>query len=372
MSGTERRTVVLVLTTVHPPEDPRVRHRTVGVLADAMPVRYAVREPGPVEVSGFQVAVLRGSRPVRALRGLREALRPDVAVVSIHDPELIPVALVARAMGRRIVIDVHEDVPAQISTKEWIPVPLRRPLAALSRAMLHLSERTGTVTLAEDNYGRLFRQRHPVLANYPVAETLPQPQVEGDGSVVYVGDVTVARGAITAVRAMAAVEGSRRLNLVGRCREPLRSRLTAMAGQLGVDLHLCGFVPHDEAMSRAAAATVGISPLVGGPNHRDSLPSKIIEYLAVGIPVVASDLPGTRRVVGGLPGLQLVPPEDIDAWASAIAAASDPAARAAAQANVGHVRATYTWPSAELRSLYLGLLGGAKHPPQHRTASTTL
>jgi glycosyltransferase involved in cell wall biosynthesis len=351
--------VVLVLTTVHPPDDPRVRERTVGVLAPVMPVRYASRAPGPTHVDGFTWVPLEGNRLRRWVRGLREALRSDVAVVSIHDPELLPVGFAARATGRRVVIDVHEDVPAQIRRKEYLPQALRWPLALFAGALIRVAERVCVVTLAEHNYQHLVTRPQPVFVNYPLGERLPTAppppdDTPGDGrAIVYVGDVTAARGAELMVRATAGLEQPRPLVLVGRCREPLRSRLRALSDELGVDLRLTGFVPHAEAMRHVAAACVGLSPLLGDPNHRDSLPSKVIEYLAVGVPVLASDLPGTRRVVEGLPGVRLVPPGDLAAWTAALrSAVGDQALERAARSGAATVRARYTWPTTAVIALY--------------------
>lgn len=352
--------VVLVVTTVHPPDDPRIRDRTAGVLARCLPVRYATAEPGPRDGSDVDWVPLRGGRARRWLEALREMVRRDVGVVSVHDPELVPAALVARAVGRKVVLDVHEDVPAQIRHKDWVPRPLRGPLAALAVAVLRLAEATCTVTLAEDNYQPLFRRTHAVFPNHPLAESLPRLPVGVGGSVVYVGDVTEARGADVAVRAVAGVPGRPPIDMIGRCREPFRSQLQALARTLDVDLSLPGFLPHPEAMRRVAGGAVGVSPLMGLPNHRDSLPSKVIEYLALGLPVVASDLPGTRAVVGSLPGAVLVPPGDVAAWTRAIARAlTDPDLRRRARDGAADVRRDFTWASEDLQRLYATLLEGS-------------
>lgn len=346
------RRTVLVVSTVHPADDPRVRYRTAGVLARTLPVRYATRPPGP-SVADIEWVGLGGPRPLRALRALREALRPDVAVVSVHDPELVPVALAARAAGRGAVVDVHEDVPAQIRDKEWLPAVLRRPLSALAALALRAAERWCTVTLAESGYDRLFRRPHPVFANYPITAGLPAPRPDGERRVVYVGDITTARGAELLVEAVARIEPRPVLEMIGRCREPLRSRLLALATERRVDLRLPGYLDHGAAMARVVGAAVGVSPLLGAPNHRESLPSKVVEYLACGIPVVASDLPGTRRVVGGLPGVRLVAPGDLEAWSMALRATLDDASmRSAAGGGAARVRRELAWPADDLRALY--------------------
>jgi hypothetical protein len=51
----------------------------------------------------------------------RQALRADGDIYQFHDPELIPVGLLLRAFGRKVVYDVHENVAGQIADKIWIP-----------------------------------------------------------------------------------------------------------------------------------------------------------------------------------------------------------------------------------------------------------
>lgn len=349
---------VLVLTTVHQAEDPRLRRRTVGVLAERMPVRYATKPPGPVDTSDHEWVPLQGGRLGRAVAGLREALRGDVALLSLHDPELIPVGLVVRLLRRiPVVFDVHEDVPGQIATKGWLPAVLRRPLAGVALRLLRLAEATMTVTLAEASYARRFSRPHPVLPNYPQADRLGDPAPDR-GQIVYIGDVTTTRGAELAVRAVGAMREPRPLHLVGRCPPPLRRQLEELAHRLDVKLELPGFLPHPAALEVAAGATVGLSPLADIPNYRDSLPTKVLEYLALGVPVLASDLPGTAAVIAGLPGVRLVAPGDVRAWTAALEeACAGPGLREAAAANVAEVRSRFSWPAQRLVNIYTVLYG---------------
>ena len=186
---------LLVLTTIHDPDDPRVRERTLASLAAAFEVDYATREPGPTRQDDLTWLELRGGRIRRWFGALRLMLSGRYDVVSIHDPELIPGALLVRLLRRsRIVVDVHEHLPGQILHKDWVWTPLRRPVAWIAHRLLRLAERFLVVTLAEDGYHVLFRKRHPVFPNYPATGSLPGPAGDG-GYVVYVGVVNEYRGA---------------------------------------------------------------------------------------------------------------------------------------------------------------------------------
>lgn len=354
---------VLVLSTVHQADDPRVRIRTVGVLAQRFDVRYATPRPAPTDRSDHQWVELPGGRLQRHRAALVEAFRPDVGLLSVHDPELIPLALVVAAVRRvPVVLDVHEDVPSQLLTKPWIPWALRPLLAAVAVVALHLAERHLTITLAEPGYARLFRHPHPVLPNYPMSGQLPAP-AQPAGDVVYVGDITQARGAVFAIEAVARMRVRHRLRLIGRCAPPLRATLEQLARARGVELDLPGFLPHREAMRAVAIAEVGLCPLEDQPNYRYSLPTKVLEYLSLGVPVVASDLPGTAAVVAGRPGVQLVAPRALDAWVSALdRVVTNRSWRADAVLAAGEVRARFRWPGEELLATYAGLVDNPPRP----------
>jgi glycosyltransferase involved in cell wall biosynthesis len=352
-------TWLLVLSTVHQADDPRVRVRTVGVLAQRFDVRYATRPPAPSDRGDHTWVALPGGRVRRHLAAFREVWRRDVGLVSLHDPELIPLGLAVRWLRRLpVVFDVHEDVPAQLRTKQWLPAWLRAPLAAVAAVVLRLAERWLTITLAEPGYTRLFHRSHPVLPNYPLQGHLPPlPDSAAvdhmSGHIVYVGDVTEARGASFAIEVVARLRSPRRLRLIGRCAPALRARLQRQAAELGVDLDVPGFLPHDDAMRAVAGAAVGLCPLEDQPNYRYSLPTKVLEYLALGVPVVASDLPGTAELAAGRPGVQLVAPRAAGAWADAVARAlHDPQYRTGARAAADEVRAQFCWPAERLLDIY--------------------
>jgi len=92
----------LVVTSVHRADDPRIRERTVCSLAGAFEVRYATRAPGPSRGGDHEWAELKGGRLRRWWGALRQMCRSGVDVVSVHDPELIPAALLEALLGKGV------------------------------------------------------------------------------------------------------------------------------------------------------------------------------------------------------------------------------------------------------------------------------
>ena len=190
------RPTALVVTTVHWPDDTRIRERLIRTLTSEFDVVYAARAPGPSDRSDIRVIELGGGRLIRNLRALRLALQSWWDVLVLHDPETLPAGLISRFLRRKpVVFDVHEDVPATAMSRAWVPDLLRKPLSAFLGRLLLTAEKHLEVTLAESGYERLFRGEHAVFANHPDTSDYPDLVPAGDGGAIYVGDVTLDRGA---------------------------------------------------------------------------------------------------------------------------------------------------------------------------------
>jgi len=345
---------LLVASSVHPPDDPRIREKLIRSLSGDFEIVYASQDPGPNDRSDLEWVPLVGTRNQRRrLVGSLLANDPyEIAV--IHDPELLPSAIKQSRRGRTVVYDVHENLPAQITSRASIPSPMRRPLATLAHRYLLHAERQIPMTLAESGYGSMFASGHPVIPNYPRMEGLPKAGGDPDGPIIYVGDVTEVRGIKTLIDAVGLMDHVRKLVVVGRCSTEFGRGISTQADQLGVDLDLTGWLEHADAMKLVARSSIGVSPLFDTGNYRHSLPTKTLEYLALGVPVVASDLPGTRSVIGDLRGVSLVQPGSADDLARALDRTI--ASYESMRPDTSLIRDAFVWPDDEVLEFYRSLL----------------
>lgn len=141
----------------------------------------------------------------------------------------------------------------------------------------------------------------------------------------------------------------------GRDRVALRS-LSRQARNRVVPL---GTVPHDELPRYHAAADVFCSPAVG----QESFGLTLVEAMAAGVPVVATDIPGYREVVrDGVDGL-LVRPNDPAALADAIRRVLSEPELATALGAAGRVRALdFAWDAVvpRLEAVYGRAMNGTR------------
>jgi glycosyltransferase involved in cell wall biosynthesis len=362
----EGRVDVVHMTSVHPLDDIRIFRKECVTLAQAGE-RVALIGPS---TSGGQVAdgvLIVTVAPTRGrlrrmlfapLRCALAALQLKATLVHFHDPELIPVALALKVRGRKVVYDVHEDLPKDILTKEWIPKYLRRLIAILAslmeavvaRAVDHLVVTTPAIAQ------RFPREKTTVIQNFPILEEFAAPGSSRlSDTIIYAGAIERIRGAVEMVDAMAYLPpgGQAKLSLAGDCSEELQTRLMSSAGWARTEL--LGRVSRGDLMDLLARATVGLVLFHAVPNHTEAQPNKLFEYMAAGLPIVCSAFPLWRALVSEVGCGICVDPNSPEEIAAAIQELiGDPAMRAemgkrGREAVVGR----YNWDAESQRLLHL-------------------
>ena len=298
----------LVVTVVHNPQDSRIRQRQLtALLAAGWDVTYAApfrafglevpptsqEGPGRGGLRCIDIPRASGKHRARAWQSARTIMRSfgrDHDVVLVHDPELLLAAAGLRL--KNLIWDVHEDPAAALQVKSWMPAVLRRPVAAAWRRAEWVAERRHYLLLAEPAYQQRFRRSHPVVAN---SVSVPQDVAPaGDDRVSYLGTVTMSRGCDTMIEVgrllRRRTNGAVKLEVIGGAADPDARQALQIAAQAG-DLNWLGFLRSDEALARVSRSLAGLCLLKNLPNYRVSLPTKIVEYCALGVPVITTPLP---------------------------------------------------------------------------------
>ncbi|MFP3338875.1 glycosyltransferase, partial [Micrococcus sp. SIMBA_131] len=122
------------LTSVHSPHDIRIFIKECKSLyKEGYDVTYIVPNATSEIKDGVNIigvpsdASNERNRMIKTTKAVYEAaLKVDADIYHFHDPELIPTGLKLKRKGKKVIHDIHEDVPRQILEKQWIPSPLRK------------------------------------------------------------------------------------------------------------------------------------------------------------------------------------------------------------------------------------------------------
>jgi glycosyltransferase involved in cell wall biosynthesis len=342
---------VLVVTIVHHPEDARIRHRQLqALLAAGHRVVYAAPYSAygsaiPADVDVIDLPRAAGRHRLRAIRAARReirARRDETDLVLLHDPELLLSVRGLRGLPP-VVWDVHEDTAAAVSLKPWLPAPVRWLARAAVRRAERYAERRYHLLLADGSYLSRFRRSHPVVPNVTwIPDTVRTP---GPCRVVYVGHLARARGAFEMVELGRLLGDEVRVELIGAADEETQTAIETAAAAGYVKWH--GFMPNDQALDLVEGALAGLSLLHDEANYRYSRPTKVIEYMACGIPVIATATEASKELLGLHKAGIVVPFDDVPAVVDAIKRLRDDAALRAEMGRNGHraARERYAWPA---------------------------
>jgi glycosyltransferase involved in cell wall biosynthesis len=365
---------IVHLTSAHPRYDTRIfvkqcqslaqaGHEVVLVVADGKG-NETVQNVRIVDTGNTKGRLQRVVGATRRVVAVGSALRADVYV--LHDPELLPFALslksaLPQGARSRVVFDSHEDVPTQLLNKPYLTPGLLKLISAVYRGFeTWVCRRLDGVMAAtphiRDKFLRIQRKTVDIN-NFPALSEFPEPMPWEDKAheACYVGGITLIRGAMELVQAMNEVarqDPALRLNLAGAFEnEALRLAMQAHAGWAQVNE--LGFQSRQGVQATLARSSVGLVTLHPTPSYVDALPVKMFEYMAAGIPVVASDFPLWAGIVNDAQCGLCVDPLNPQSIAQALLQlAADPQQAQAMGARGRHaVLNRYNWGHEEAKLL---------------------
>ena len=155
----------------------------------------------------------------------------------------------------------------------------------------------------------------------------PQPESPGAPVVTFVGTLKPWHGVDVLLRARAQAHKDWKLRIIGD--GPMRAELDDLARSLGIDMDFRGAVAPDAIPQHMAGTAIGVAPYPAMDTDSDQYfsPLKVYEYMAAGLPVVASRVGQLPEIMGE--SAYLVPPSDPEALAEALdALVANPVERA--------------------------------------------
>lgn len=291
-----------------------------------------------------------------AATALRLHLRNRYDVVQVHTmPDyLVAAAALPKLLGAKVLLDVHDLVPELFAAKFGVEVtsPVIKLMTLVERCCVGFADHALAVhrphleaLVGHGNRGSKFS----VVMNLPDARFFARTSknhCRRPFVLLYHGTVSRRHGLETAVRA---VEIARQtyddieLVIVGEGDDVERLKVLVEEHGLGHAVDIQGPRPVEQLEPFFARASAGIVPLLDDPFTRYMLPVKLLEYVAIGLPVIVSETP-TIRAYFDERMVAFVRAGDVaDLAAKIVALRGDPALGDALVRNAEAFRDRYSW-----------------------------
>ncbi len=303
---------VLHISTAHQPQDPRVVFKQCQTLTEHYDVFCAIPHSNPaiapaihfISLPYFRRVIWRTllTCPFILLRCLW--LRPKV--VHVYVPEFLPFAYVFYLLGAQIIYEVQENLHKKMHLKTFNNGFL---LTKAFNLLDQLARRHFYLIFTDHSYLATYpslAKPSVVIYNYPslsFMEAFRKPYQPNayQPSFFYIGWLSFERAFDTLVCALAQLKvlyPSFTVHLFGR-RLFTENDLTKLPGfgTIRENLYFYNYTDQRIAFPYATSATAGLALLKPVGDYEDSYPTKLFEYMALGLPVITSNFPLYRAVV---------------------------------------------------------------------------
>jgi len=307
------------MTDAHPRYDIRIFEKECKSIAKVRELFLIVSDNEKSEkIDEVNIVTTGYAPPNRLLRMLvanykvyKMARSLNCDIYHIHDPELLPYAILLKKKKKIVIFDSHENVPGQILSKNWIPNVFRRVISIVYKTYeTYAVKQLDAVVTATDFINNEFKMRNDnvvTVNNYPKLEDVLFKDENFDsrsGCLCYAGGISEIRGEKT----MVDLANSRNLPLkiAGKCSEEY-ARIHSVG-----NVEYLGMLNRSEINDLYGNSKVGLVLLYPTKNYIDSLPIKMFEYMAAGLPFVASNFPLWEKIAKENNCGICVNPKDID------------------------------------------------------------
>lgn len=357
--------IITHISTVHPAFDVRIFYKECCSLANnGFNVNLVVTHSKNEIVEGVNIIALPrvNNRVLRIFFkpwiAFIKALKTKADIFHFHDPELISVGILLQICGKKVIYDVHEDVPSQILNKDWLPKRIRRFISACVKSIEFLGSKifSGVIT-ATPYIENIFKKRNDNtinVNNYPLLkETIVSDfSNKEENTICYVGGITKERGIIELVTAL---EGTNiKLYLAGNfASKALEDEACSLNGWANVNY--LGLLNRNQLQDVFKKSMIGVCLFHKIENHKYCLPNKIFEYWNSGIVVIASDIPYWQEIFNYSQAIEFVNPNSpVDIRNSLLSLLSTPQILYE-KGNLGRkdVLGNYTWDTEFQKMLKL-------------------
>lgn len=300
---------VVHLTSVHPRYDTRIFKECSSLAKNNFKVTLIVADNKGNEICQDVSIVDVGKVESRIKRYLitarkvyKMSFRLDADIYHFHDPELIFCGFLLKMKGKKVIYDVHEDVPLQILSKNYIPKYFKKIISRLFNFLEKRgSKKFDFIFTSTDFIKGIFLRINrscETVNNYPIIGQLSNDVKwkDKENAILYVGSINEFRGITETIRSLKFVKTNVVFYLGGNFGEQIfHEKLKKEESYKYVNYQ--GYVDKVKYKELCSKSKIGI--IIDQPieNYLDAFATKMFEYMEAGIPFVCSDFPKWKEFV---------------------------------------------------------------------------
>lgn len=296
-----KNNLICEITTAHPRDDIRIFHKYCKSLSKDFQVELLVQDgKGSLDYSkNLKIMDLKNNGVLGIFGKYYNIFRylnrkKSKPLIHMHDPELMPLAIVLALFKYKLVFDFHEDYVKQLDSKPYLNGLQKCFFRILFRPLMHLTCKFSklTVGVTPQLVGKLskYKENSILIENYPILNSHISLSPLREKCFIYAGNISEVRGIYEMLNFLLFLNGSHKLILCGKFRcEALEEEAKKHAGWKFVDYK--GVVGRDTLKKLFTMSIAGLIFFRKVPNNLDSRPNKFYEYMEASLPIIASDIP---------------------------------------------------------------------------------
>lgn len=248
---------------------------------------------------------------IYGLKALPIIIKNKIKVVHFHDPELIPIGLILKLFGYKVIYDIHELVYEDLKTKSWISSKfIREILAFFYSKMEYIGLKFfDGIILAEDGYKNFYEKHYSkssskfiYVRNFPKTEMfktdshdyLEPRNLDSKINLIYLGAISRDRGILEVIDSLSYLDDRFNLKIIGKWND--QNFLEECKQSSGwPKVNPMGYIKPSDIGKEILKSHVGLCTLHKIENFAYTTPVKSFEYLACGVPIIMTDFPFWKK-----------------------------------------------------------------------------
>ena len=257
------------LTSVHHRTDRRIFHKMCTSLAKAGHDVTLVVADGKQDEIRNDVKIINVEKVftnrlkrffISTKKVYQKGLELNADIYHLHDPELLPYGLKLKKKGKKVIFDMHENIPADISEKEYIPVFVRRILSVLYEKYEKYSTKQldGVVSTTQGINDRLahYNKNIRLITNFPEIIENIEKITTTENIICFAGAIVPNYRHKEIIQAIESIDNVKYI-LAGPSDNNYLNELKKLKGWNKVEY--LGAISYDEVLKIYKKATIGVA-----------------------------------------------------------------------------------------------------------------